>query len=101
MLVITVEFLLDTYRADPSGLAHTGQLSEGEWPPAPLRLFAALVAADGTRDRMRHTTGAELTFLEHAEPPVVYASPDVHHCRLNNRFVVEHTGKAVSKSHQE
>lgn len=104
MLAITVELLLGTYRADPAGLAHTGRLEHGEWPPAPLRLLAALVAADGTRDRCRHTTGEELAFLEAASPPVVYASDltEVHHQPLHGRFVVAQTGGAVKgRSHQE
>lgn len=104
MLAITVELLLGTYRADPAGLAHTGRLQRGEWPPAPLRLLAALVAADGTRDRCRHTTGEELAFLEAAPPPVIYASgfAEVHHEPLLSRFVVAQTGSAVKgKGHQE
>ncbi len=103
MLVITVELLHGTYRADPSGLAHTGRLTAAEWPPAPLRLLAALIAADGTRDRCRHTSGEELAFLEAAPPPVIDASPssEVHHQALNGRFVVEQAHKAVSKHHHE
>lgn len=104
MLAITVELLLGTYRADPDGLAHTGQLQRGEWPPAPLRLLAALVAGDGTRDRCRHTTGEELAFLEAAPPPVIYASGlgEAHHQPLLGRFVVTQANGAVKgKSHQE
>lgn len=104
MLRVTVELLHGTYRADPSGLAHTGQLTEGEWPPSPLRLFAAFVAADGTRDRCRVTTGEELTFLEAAPPPTIEASEPsvVHHQPLLPRFVVEQSGTAVrGKAHQE
>ena len=87
MLVATVEFLLGTYRADPDGTAHTGRLERGEWPPAPSRLFDALVAADGTRDRCRHTNGTELEYLENAGPPVIDATDDVHHEELLPRFV--------------
>lgn len=87
MLVATVEFLLGTYRADPDGTAHTGRLEHGEWPPAPSRLFDALVAADGTRDRCRHTDGTELEFLENAGPPMIEAVSDVHHEPLLPRFV--------------
>lgn len=104
MLAITVELLHGTYRADPTGLAHTGQQSEGEWPPSPLRLFAALVAADGTGDRCRVTNGDELSFLELAPPPTIEASPpnEVCHQRLEPRYVVVHTGSAASGSaHQE
>ena len=87
MLVATVEFLLGTFRADPDGAAHTGRLEHGEWPPAPSRLFDALVAADGTRDRCRHTDGTELEFLENAGPPLIEAVLDVHHEPLLARFV--------------
>lgn len=103
MLVITVELLLGTYRADPSGLAHTGRATEGEWPPAPLRLLAALVAADGTRERCRHTTGEELAFLEVAPPPRIYASAldEVHHQVLSGRYVVQQAASAAKGAHQE
>lgn len=103
MLVVTAELLFGTFRGDPSGLAHTGHLVEAEWPPAPSRLFAALVSADGTRDRMRVTSGVELSFLESAPPPVVYASApsEVHHQPLVPRYVVQHSGAAVSATHQE
>lgn len=87
MLVATVEFLLGTFRADPDGTAHTGRLERGEWPPAPSRLFDALVAADGTRDRCRHTDGTELEFLENAGSPLIDAVPEVHHEPLLPRFV--------------
>ena len=76
MLVITVEFLHGTYRADPDGTAHTGLLDRGEWPPAPSRLFAALVAADGTGQRCRVTDGSELSFLESLPPPTIRADDD-------------------------
>lgn len=104
MLTITVDFLLGTFRGDPSGLAATGGQTQAEWPPAPLRLLAALVAADGTRDRCRVTDGRELAFLETCPPPVIHASPTrhVHHQPLQGRYVVvqkEHAEKG--KSHQE
>ena len=60
MLVVSAELLHGTFRGDADGAANTGRLSRGEWPPAPFRLFAALVAADGTRERCRVTDGAEL-----------------------------------------
>ncbi len=103
MLTITVDFLLGTYRADPTGLAHTGRQEQGEWPPSPLRLLAALVAADGTRDRCRYTTGAELLLLESAPPPRVHASAarEVRHQPLLPRYVVRQSGKAEKGAHQE
>ena len=48
VLAIEVELLHGTFRGDPDGTANTGGLTRGEWPPAPARLFSAMVAADGT-----------------------------------------------------
>lgn len=104
MLVVTVEFLNETYRADSRGLAATGALDVGEWPPSPLRLLSALVAADGTGDRCRWTDGSELSHVEQLPPPAIYASPPdrVHHQALETRFVVSQTGRAeTGKMHQE
>lgn len=72
MLAIDVELLFGTIRAGSADdLAITGDGDPGEWPPSPARLLAALVAADGTGDRMRATTGVELALLEQADPPLV------------------------------
>ena len=101
MLCIDVEFLHSTFRADPTGTSHTGRLSRGEWPPAPSRLLAAMVAADGTGERCRFTDGHELEFLEQAGPPIIYADPDPHHQALQTRYVVLHTGGPEKKTHQE
>lgn len=103
MLIATVEFLLGTYRADPDGTAHTGRLERGEWPPAPSRLFDALVAADGTRDRCRHTDGTELEFLERAGAPLIEATPipTDQHQPLEPRFVVMQAAKSTSSQQQE
>ena len=60
MISISVELLHGTFRGDPDGSANTGRLSRGEWPPSPARLFAALVAADGTGEACQVTDGAEL-----------------------------------------
>lgn len=91
MLTITVEFVHGVFRADPDGSAPTGFQDRGEWPPSPSRLFAALVAADGTGDRQRVTTGVELSFLEHLPPPIIVADADrdVVHTKLEARYVVE------------
>ena len=101
MLIATVEFLLGTYRADPEGTAHTGRLERGEWPPAPSRLFDALVAADGTRDRCRHTDGTELELLEGAPAPLIEASDDAWHQQLQPRFIVKQSGKSTRSQQQE
>ncbi len=74
MLTISVELLHGTIRAGSADdLAVTGQPDHGDWPPSPARLFAAFVAADGTRSRCQVTTGAELAALENAPPPRVFA----------------------------
>ncbi|MCY3932703.1 MAG: type I-U CRISPR-associated protein Csb2 [Acidobacteria bacterium] len=89
---VTVELLHNTFRADPEGAANTGQASRGEWPPAPSRLFAAFVAADGTGERRRVTDGTELSWLESLSPPEIQASAgsSVLGQRLEDRYVVEH-----------
>ena len=89
MLAISVELLHGTFRADPDGTATTGELRIGEWPPAPSRLFAALVAADGTRDRVRVTTGEELEWFERLPPPIIHAHGNPWHQRLHPRYVAQ------------
>ncbi len=88
MLAISVEFLHGTFRGDPRGTAGTGGLLRGEWPPAPARLFAAMVASDGTRDRCRVTNGTELGWLEQLPAPVIRAHGSAWHQPLRPRYVV-------------
>ena len=101
MLAVSVEFLHGTFRGDPDGTANTGRLILGEWPPAPFRLFAALVAADGTRERCTVTDGAELEWFERLPPPVIHAHAQPWHQRLTPRYVVRHAGTASKSTHQE
>ena len=103
MLAISVEFLHGTFRADPDGTAVTGGLTRGEWPPAPARLFAAFVAADGTRQASRVTDGRELNWLEELPPPAIHAHPEPCHQKLWPRFVVKHVahGKPAENTHHE
>ncbi|MCY3487168.1 MAG: type I-U CRISPR-associated protein Csb2 [Bacteroidetes bacterium] len=102
MLAISVELLHATFRGDPNGTANTGQLSMGEWPPSPMRLFAALVAADGTRENCWATDGSELDWFEQLPPPTIYAEslPIRLHRALLPRYVVQHgkTGLAKGKN---
>lgn len=100
MLAISVEFLHGTFRGDPDGTAVTGRLAQGEWPPSPARLFAALVAADGTRERSRVTDGHELIWMERLPPPEIHAQPEPWHQVLQPRFVVAHGGRS-DKTHHE
>lgn len=89
MLVISVELLHGTIRAgSPDDTVMAGVEPEGEWPPSPARLFSAFVAADGTRDRCRVTSGEELRALERAAPPRIFASEEILTTTLNSRFVV-------------
>ena len=101
MLAISVELLHGTFRADPDGTANTGYQTRGEWPPAPARLLAALVAADGTRDRCRVTDGSELEWFEQLPPPVIHAHSQPWHRGLLPRYVVFHRGAAARSTHQE
>ena len=101
MFSVSVEFLHGTFRGDPDGTANTGQLRRGEWPPSPSRLFAALVAADGTGDAGRVTDGSELEWFERLPPPVIHADPDPVHQPLRPRFVVQHGGRPAKGTHLE
>ena len=101
MLAISVELLHGTFRGDPDGTANTGRLSRGEWPPSPARLFAALVAADGTRQACRVTDGAELAWFERLPPPAIHADGRPCHQLLEPRYVVRHKGSAEKGTHQE
>ena len=101
MLAISVEFLHGTFRGDPDGTANTGRLTRGEWPPSPARLFAALVAADGTREQCRVTDGAELAWFEQLPPPVIHAHARPYHQQLEPRYVVKHGGRPSKSTHQE
>ena len=101
MLAVSVEFLHGTFRGDPDGTANTGRLTRGEWPPAPSRLFAALVAADGTRERCTVTDGTELEWFERLPPPVIHAHARPWHQVLQPRYVVEHKGTAHTSTQQE
>lgn len=88
MLHIVVELLHGTMRAATADdLALTGGMAEGEWPPSPARLFAALVAGDGTGSRTRCTDGGELVALERAAPPVIHADTATHMQPLRLRYV--------------
>ena len=89
MLAVSVDLLHGSFRADPDGSASTGRQTRGEWPPAPSRLFAAFVAADGTGERCRVTDGTELEWLERLPPPLIEAHSRPWHQTLQARYVVE------------
>ena len=101
MLVVSVELLHGSFRADPDGTANTGRLARGEWPPAPARLFGALVAADGTRDRCRVTDGSELRWFERLPPPSIHADSAPTHQPLLPRYVVRYQKKISKGAHIE
>lgn len=90
MLTVTVRFLHETIRAgSPDDTVMAGGEPEGEWPPSPARLFSALVAADGTRDRCRVTDGSELAELESLGAPRILADKNINTTTLRSRFVVK------------
>ena len=101
MLTISVEFLHGTFRGDPDGTANTGRLNSAEWPPSPARLFAALVAAAGTRENCRFTDGTELSWFERLPAPTIYAHAQPFHNSLRPRYVVLHQSTASKSTHQE
>ena len=101
MLAISVELLHGTFRADPDGTANTGGLSRGEWPPSPSRLLAAMVAADGTRDRCRFTDGSELEWFERLAPPIIHAHATPRQQSLRSRYVVLQGSGIKKGSHME
>ena len=101
MLAIEVELLHGTFRGDPDGTANTGGLTHGEWPPGPYRVFAALVAADGTGERCRVTDGHELCWLERLPAPVIRAHHEYWWQERLPRFVVKHSRGTEKKTHQE
>ncbi|MDE2655109.1 MAG: type I-U CRISPR-associated protein Csb2 [Gemmatimonadota bacterium] len=101
MLVVSVELLHGTFRGDPDGTANTGGLSRGEWPPSPSRLFAALVAADGTGRRCRVTDGSELHWFVRLPPPVIHADADPRHQPLEPRYVVVSPRSPRKSAHME
>ena len=96
MLAVSVEFLHGTFRGDPDGTANTGRLTRGEWPPAPFRLFAALVAADGTRERCTVTDGTELEWFERLPPPVIHAHAQPWHQLLTRDMWSDTRGPPAS-----
>ncbi|MYB36935.1 MAG: type I-U CRISPR-associated protein Cas5/Cas6 [Gammaproteobacteria bacterium] len=99
MFTVSVELLHGTFRGDPDGTGNTGRLERGEWPPSPARLFAALVAADGTRQQTRVTDGSELRWLEALPPPDIHAHRQAWHQAQQPRFVAA-AGRAKG-AHQE
>lgn len=92
MLAISVELIHGLLRAgSPDDTVLAGGDPVGEWPPSPARLFSALVAGDGTRERSRVSDGSELAWLEALNPPTIYADPleRVLRSPLEPRYVVE------------
>ena len=74
MIVIEVELLAGTIRiGSPDDTALSGGGDEGEWPPSPARLFAALVAGGGSGERCLVGDASELIALEQAPPPRIVA----------------------------
>lgn len=90
MLVVRVRLLHETIRTgSPDDTVMAGDEPVGEWPPSPARLFSALVAADGTRERSKVTDGSELVELEQLAPPRILADAEVETTALRPRFVVK------------
>jgi len=68
-LRVTIRFLQPTFHG-------RNDVAASEWPPSPLRLFQALVAASAARWNERlalHTAVPALTWLQELPPPVIVA----------------------------
>ncbi|QBI19643.1 type I-U CRISPR-associated protein Cas5/Cas6 [Egibacter rhizosphaerae] len=91
MIAVEVELLHGVLRLAGSDAAVTGVPTTGEWPPSPARLFAALVAADGTGRHCTVTDGSELEWLESAGAPELIADDrdDVLVSPVTPRYVVD------------
>lgn len=101
MLAVSVELLHGVVRAaSVEELAAAGSPSS-EWPPSPARLFAALVAGGGTRNRSGLGDDAELRAIERAAPPRIVAdgAHAVLETTLVGRYVVSNA--AVKNSAKE
>ena len=92
MLAISVELLHGTFRGDPDGTANTGRQTRGEWPPSPARLYAALIAGDGTKASGQVADDSELEWFEQLPPPVIHAHSSPWRQPLETRYVVNHEG---------
>lgn len=73
---------------------------EPEWPPSPLRLYQALVAASAAhwneRGRLQHATAA-LRWLEQLPPPVI-AAPRARETQGYRLYVPDNVGDLIGKS---
>jgi CRISPR-associated protein Csb2 len=86
---ISVHFLDDTFHG-------RGDYDEPEWPPSPLRLFQALVAADA---RMGERTTDALRWLEQKAPPIIIAPKLSPIQSLGYKtYVPDNVGDVVAKS---
>lgn len=73
---------------------------EPEWPPSPLRLYQAIVAASAARwnegGRLRHAEPA-LRWFEQLPPPIIVAPP-VREAQGYRLYVPDNVGDLVSRS---
>jgi CRISPR-associated protein Csb2 len=92
-LCISIRFLGGAFH----GRADHG---EAEWPPSPLRLYQAIVAAAAARwnerGRLRHADAA-LRWLEQLPPPVI-AAPPAREAQGYRLYVPDNVGDLVGKS---
>lgn len=92
-LCISIRFLGGAFH----GRADHG---EPEWPPSPLRLYQAVVAASAARwnerGRLQHADAA-LRWLEQLSPPVI-AAPPARETQGYRLYVPDNVGDLVGKS---
>ena len=93
-LCLTVRFL------QPYSHGRDGR-GDPEWPPSPLRVFQALVAAAAARwnerTRIEHAAQA-LVWLERREAPLIVAAPGVRSDVKYRLYVPDNVADKVAKS---
>jgi CRISPR-associated protein Csb2 len=93
-LCFTVRFL----QGPPATFHGRGERGQPEWPPSPLRLFQALVAAAAGRavDRSLSATDREaLGWLESREPPEIHACRAVPATSRTRFYVPDNSSELV------
>lgn len=93
-LCLTVRFLQPYYHGRADG-------AEPEWPPSPLRIFQALVAAAAARWRESGSSDRAamlLRWLEEQEPPLVIAPAGMPAANKYRLYVPDNVTDKVAKS---
>lgn len=86
-MTLSISFLNGGMSANPAGERFALD-PQGEWPPSPLRILKALVAADEMRDRSWRTDQGELEWMVANPTPTIFASDNLRMV-FKRRFVIK------------